>query len=141
MHDAAEVVGVVDDIGVGEGDGVDGDDGRGRVGPVLRQRRPEELAVVVDPADVVLDVAWRGECRVGNALALAVVDENVRVSGAWRAIRAVDDDIPPVRDRLLGPVAAPENVAIFANVDHAFRLARVAFKGDVLDRVPYRRPA
>lgn len=104
MNNAAEVVLVVDDGLVLESGRVDRDDGRGRVGPVLRQRGPEDCAVVVDPADVILDVAWRRQCRVGDALAFAVVDQYVGVSSAGRAVGAVDDDVVAERDRLLGPV-------------------------------------
>lgn len=141
VHDAAEVVLVVDDVGVFESDGVDGHDCRRRVGPILGQRRPEEFAIVVDSADVILDVTGGCESRVGDALAFAVVHQDMGVSGSGRAIGAVDDDVLAKRDGLLGPVSTTKDVPVLADVDHALRLARVAFKGDVFDRVPYCRPA
>ncbi len=43
-----------------EGDWVDGDDCGGGIGPVLREGGPNVLAVIIDGADVVFDIAWLG---------------------------------------------------------------------------------
>lgn len=82
VHNAAQVVLVVDDVLVFEGDRVDGDDGRGRVGPILRECCPDDFAVVVNSADVILDVSRRSQCRIGDPLALAVVDQDVSITGS-----------------------------------------------------------
>ena len=127
---------IVDDRFVLEGGRVDRNDGCGRVGTVLREGCPEDLAVILDSADMVLDVTRRRECCISNALALTVVHQYVGESSARRAVGAVDYDVLAERDRLLGPVAAPEDVPFFPDVDHPFRLTCVAFECDVLDPVP-----
>jgi len=76
-----------------------------RVGTVVCQCRPDVFSVVVDAANVVLDVTWRGQCCVGNAFPVSIVDEQMGITGTKRTVCSIDNDILAIRNRGLRPVA------------------------------------
>lgn len=139
VDDTAVVVVGAEESGVVQGPGLDLDDCCGAVGPVLRQRGPDVFAVVVDAADVVLDVAGRGQRGVGDEAALAIVDQDVCVALAGGAVCPVD------RLRVLhgwdSPLTGGDKVSLVADTGHALWLAGVTLEGCLGDEVPLGRAA
>ena len=139
MHDAAQVVGVVQDRRRLQRGRVDAHHRRRAVGPVLRDRRPDVLPVEVDAAVVVLDRPGSRERRVRDPRPVPREHDQVREAGPRAAVGAVDRRVVGYGWR--GVFARADDVAVRAQPDHAFGLVGVAFKVHFLDQSPGRGAA
>ncbi len=107
---------------------------RRAIWPILRDRAPEVLAIVVESTVMVLNIASLAYRGIRDPSPIATEDNQMGEARTSRPVRAIDGRI--VRDSGFRILIGTDDIAVSAESDDTLWLPSVAFVGDVGYRLP-----